>query len=108
VWFNPKLSIPIPHPPPPPNPKQQPPVKGYAVLGIDPGLRTGCKAALVSPTGVLLDARTFFPEAGGGEGAVREVVGIVERHRKTIGHRLVFALGNGKGRCWGWGLGLRA
>ena len=39
----------------------QPPVKGCAVLGIDPGLRTGCKAALVSPTGTVLDTLTFFP-----------------------------------------------
>lgn len=29
----------------------QPPLAGHTVLGIDPGLRTGCKVAVVDPTG---------------------------------------------------------
>lgn len=32
----------------------QPPVKGMVVLGLDPGYRTGCKAAVVDETGKVL------------------------------------------------------
>ena len=28
----------------------QPPIRGYRVLGLDPGFRTGCKLAVVDPT----------------------------------------------------------
>jgi protein Tex len=34
----------------------QPPLAGHTVLGIDPGFRTGCKVAVVDPTGKLLDS----------------------------------------------------
>ncbi len=39
----------------------QPPVRGKAVLGIDPGYRTGCKIALVDPTGKFLGGTTIYP-----------------------------------------------
>ena len=32
-----------------------PPVKGYTVLGVDPGYRTGCKLAVVNATGKVLE-----------------------------------------------------
>ena len=32
-----------------------------AVLGIDPGIRTGCKVAVVDATGKLLEAATIYP-----------------------------------------------
>jgi uncharacterized protein len=32
-----------------------------ATLGLDPGLRTGVKAAVVDPTGKLLETATFYP-----------------------------------------------
>ena len=32
----------------------QPPLAGYTVMGLDPGYRTGCKMAVVSPTGQVL------------------------------------------------------
>jgi uncharacterized protein len=32
-----------------------------AVLGLDPGLRTGCKVAVVDATGKLLDTATIYP-----------------------------------------------
>ncbi len=41
----------------------QPPLHERAVLGIDPGFRTGCKAATVSPTGKLLHTVTIYPHA---------------------------------------------
>jgi len=34
-----------------------------AVLGLDPGLRTGCKVAVVDATGKLLDTTTIYPHA---------------------------------------------
>lgn len=38
-----------------------PPVSGQTVLGIDPGFRTGCKLAVVDPTGKLLATGTIYP-----------------------------------------------
>ena len=32
----------------------QPPIRGHAVIGIDPGIRTGCKVAAVDATGKVL------------------------------------------------------
>ena len=39
----------------------QPPLAGHTVLGIDPGFRTGCKIAVVDPTGKLLDHHHHLP-----------------------------------------------
>jgi protein Tex len=39
----------------------QPPLAGRTVLGIDPGFRTGCKVAVVDPTGKLLAVATIYP-----------------------------------------------
>ncbi len=38
-----------------------PPVKEARVLAIDPGYRTGCKAAVLDETGKLLDYATIYP-----------------------------------------------
>ena len=32
-----------------------------AVLGLDPGIRTGCKVAVVDATGKLLETTTIYP-----------------------------------------------
>ncbi len=39
----------------------QPPVKGKRVVGLDPGIRTGCKVAVVDETGKVLDTGVIFP-----------------------------------------------
>jgi uncharacterized protein len=39
----------------------QAPVKGYRVMGLDPGYRTGCKVAVVDETGKLLEVATIYP-----------------------------------------------
>lgn len=39
----------------------QPPLMGKVVLGLDPGFRTGCKAAVVDATGKLLFTGTIYP-----------------------------------------------
>jgi uncharacterized protein len=38
-----------------------PPAGNIAVLGVDPGFRTGCKIVALSETGKLLDTATIFP-----------------------------------------------
>ena len=39
----------------------QPPIRGHAVIGIDPGIRTGCKVAAVDATGKVLGTLTIYP-----------------------------------------------
>ena len=39
----------------------QPPIKGQTVLGWDPACRTGCKLAVVDPTGKVLDTVVIYP-----------------------------------------------
>ncbi len=37
-----------------------PPVKGKVVIGLDPGYRTGCKVAVVAPTGKVLETGVIY------------------------------------------------
>ena len=39
----------------------QPPIKGKTVLAIDPAYRTGCKIAVVDPTGKVLATTVIYP-----------------------------------------------
>ena len=39
----------------------QPPLEGHTVLGLDPGFRTGCKVAVIDPTGKVLATDTIYP-----------------------------------------------
>jgi len=39
----------------------QPPVKNRVAMGLDPGYRTGCKVAVVDPTGRVLDTGVIYP-----------------------------------------------
>jgi len=70
----------------------QPPLTGYTVLGIDPGFRTGCKVAVVDPTGKVLDTATIYPHPPQKKRAeaARTVATLVERHGATL-----IAIGNG-------------
>jgi protein Tex len=65
-----------------------PPAGGRVTLGVDPGFRTGCKLAVVSATGALLDTGVIYLHQE--ERAAKEVVRLAERH----GVNLV-AIGNG-------------
>jgi uncharacterized protein len=40
-----------------------PPLRGMRVMGIDPGYRTGCKVALIDPTGKFIGGTTIYPHA---------------------------------------------
>ena len=44
-----------------------PPVKGKTAIGLDPGYRTGCKLAVVDPTGKVLDTAVIYPTHGEGQ-----------------------------------------
>jgi len=71
-----------------------PPLGTYGVLGVDPGLRTGCKLAVVDETGKFLEHATIYPLAprqdiAGAEQVLQELMS-----RCTI--RAV-AIGNGTG-----------
>jgi uncharacterized protein len=65
-----------------------PPAGGRVAMGIDPGYRTGCKVAVVSATGAVLDTGIFYLHQE--ERARAEVARLVEEH----GVELV-AVGNG-------------
>jgi uncharacterized protein len=70
----------------------QPPLAGQAVLGLDPGFRTGTKIAVVDPTGKLLDTGTIYPHEPqkDWEGALKTLEGLVKRHHVTL-----ITIGNG-------------
>jgi protein Tex len=66
----------------------QPPAGGRTVLGVDPGYRTGCKLAVVGPTGALLETGIVYLHQE--DRAKRELARVIEAH----GVELV-AVGNG-------------
>ncbi len=69
-----------------------PPIAGRAVLGLDPGYRTGCKVAVVDATGKLLDTATIYPHEPQKrfDEALHTLRGLVEKHRVTL-----ISIGNG-------------
>jgi uncharacterized protein len=67
----------------------QPPLRGQTVLGIDPGIRTGCKVAVVDSTGKVLATRTIYPNRKP-EQAQATLRRLVKQHRVTV-----IAIGNG-------------
>ncbi len=70
----------------------QPPLKGYTVLGIDPGFRTGSKVTVVDPTGKVLDTVTIYPHAPQNERirSLHQLAELVSRHQVDV-----IAIGNG-------------
>jgi uncharacterized protein len=70
----------------------QPPLAGHTVLGIDPGFRTGCKVAVVDPTGRLLDTETIYPHEPQKrrEEALKTLALLVARYQVTL-----ITIGNG-------------
>ncbi|TXD43725.1 RNA-binding transcriptional accessory protein [Lujinxingia vulgaris] len=70
----------------------QPPLAGRVVLGVDPGLRTGCKLAVVDATGRLIDTGHMYVH----DGRKRDVPDIVAAMVHKHGVQVV-AIGNGTG-----------
>jgi protein Tex len=71
-----------------------PPAGGRRVLGVDPGLRTGCKVAALDETGKVLEYATIYPHTGGAKvaEAAAQVARLVEAHDCRL-----IAIGNGTG-----------
>lgn len=70
----------------------QPPLVGQTIIGIDPGFRTGCKAAVIDPTGKLLDTATIYPHEP--QKRFEEALEILVRLVRRYGANLI-AIGNG-------------
>jgi protein Tex len=70
----------------------QPPLRERAVMGIDPGFRTGCKVATVDPTGKLLHTVTIYPHPPQNDAAkARQMLaGLVQLDKISV-----IAIGNG-------------
>jgi len=70
------------------------PAGAKVTLGLDPGLRTGCKIAIVDSTTKLLYTTTIFPHAPQNhwDKSVRTLVTICKQHKVEL-----VAIGNGTG-----------
>lgn len=70
----------------------QPPVKGKVTLGLDPGYRTGCKVAVVDPTGKVLETGVIYPveQFGRVAQAKATVKTMIAKHNVEV-----IAIGNG-------------
>lgn len=68
------------------------PAGPIAVLGIDPGLRTGCKVAVVDETGRFLGSDVIYPTTGQVAKASSVLSGLVKLHKVRA-----IAIGNGTG-----------
>ena len=64
----------------------QPPIAGQTVLGWDPAFRTGCKLAVVDPTGKVLDTTVVYPTAPTNEKKIRAAKDTVEGMIEKIWH----------------------
>lgn len=70
----------------------QPPVAGQTVLGWDPAFRTGCKLAVVDPTGKVLDTVVIYPTAP--QNKVAEAKQVLKKLIDKY-HITLISLGNG-------------
>lgn len=70
----------------------QPPVKGAVTMGFDPAYRTGCKIAVVDPTGKVLDTTVVYPTppASRTEEAKKMLSQLIQKYGVTV-----IAVGNG-------------
>ncbi|QOY88627.1 Tex family protein [Paludibaculum fermentans] len=67
-----------------------PPAGQLGVMGIDPGIRTGCKIAIVDETGKYLENTVIYPQRGDTAGAMKTLKSLITKFNvKAI------AIGNG-------------
>jgi uncharacterized protein len=68
------------------------PAGSRATMGLDPGIRTGVKVAVVDGTGKLLDTTTVYPFQPRNDlrGAQTEIAGLIRKHKVEL-----IAIGNG-------------
>ena len=70
----------------------QPPIAGQVVLGWDPAFRTGCKLAVVDPTGKVLDTTVIYPTAP--QNKIEEAKVVLKKLISKY-HITLISLGNG-------------
>ena len=70
----------------------QPPIAGQVGLGWDPAFRTGCKLAVVDPTGKVLDTTVIYPTAP--QNKVAEAKAVLKKLIAKY-HITLISLGNG-------------
>ena len=70
----------------------QPPLRGKRVLAIDPGMRSGCKVAVLDETGVLLEDAVIYPHQPQkrSDEAKRKLEQLIRKHGTSV-----IAIGNG-------------
>jgi uncharacterized protein len=68
------------------------PAGQHVTMGIDPGIRTGCKIAVVDATGKLLDTATIYPHEPRNDwgGAISTIARLASTHGVSL-----VAIGNG-------------
>ena len=71
-----------------------PPAGPISVIGIDPGMRTGCKVAVISDTGKLLENTTIYPTEPRNDiaGSAKTLMGLIKKYKISA-----IAIGNGTG-----------
>ncbi len=70
----------------------QQPLAGHTILGLDPGYRTGCKMAVISPTGAVLEHGVLYLTASDAQKqqAGEKVLALIKKHNITL-----VSIGNG-------------
>ena len=70
----------------------QPPLKDKTILGVDPAFRTGCKLAVIDPTGKVLTIDKIYPTLPKADYShdIRKVVKLVKQYQVEV-----IAIGNG-------------
>jgi len=70
----------------------QPPVKDKVILGFDPAYRTGCKLAVIDPSGKLLDYGVCYPTPpqNNFQESKKIVLSLIEKYKVDV-----ISLGNG-------------
>jgi len=70
----------------------QPPLKDLVVMGFDPAYRTGCKIAVISETGKLLETTTVYPTEpqNDTEGAKKKLLELIDKYKVNM-----ISIGNG-------------
>ena len=70
----------------------QAPLAGHTVMGLDPGYRTGCKMAIVDPTGTVLDHGVLYltMSEDARASSAKKVLALIRKH-----HVDLISIGNG-------------
>ncbi|ALV21824.1 Tex family protein [Carnobacterium antarcticum] len=72
----------------------QPPLKGKMVLGLDPAYRTGCKLAVIDPTGKVSAIDVIYPHKPAGNEARAQAAKKFKEMVEQFGIEMI-AIGNG-------------